>query len=118
MVGINRNLTSRLDQVTPGKPMLDQVGNEPLLLQLGHLLPWAGLGRTCHNDFGGWPTDGQDADAPPTGADPSDTIPSQSWRQRSTDPHPGTLQFALGTHIGIVSAAPGGRESGDFNFPF
>lgn len=31
MVGINRNLTSRLGWVAPGKPMLDQAGNEPPL---------------------------------------------------------------------------------------
>lgn len=31
MVEINRNLTSRLGQVTPGKSMLGQVGNEHLL---------------------------------------------------------------------------------------
>lgn len=33
-MGINRNLTSRLGRVTPGKPVLGQAGNEPLLFWL------------------------------------------------------------------------------------
>lgn len=42
-MGVNRNLTSRLGWAVPGKPMLGQAGNEPLLFWLWHLLPWAGL---------------------------------------------------------------------------
>lgn len=34
MVGINRNLPSQLGQVAPGKPVLGQAGNEPLLFWL------------------------------------------------------------------------------------
>lgn len=51
MVRISRNWTSRLGLVTPGKPVLGQAGNEPLLFWLWHLLAWAGLEKACHSDF-------------------------------------------------------------------
>lgn len=53
VVGVNRNLTPGLGWVTPGKPMLSQAGNEPLLFWLWHLLPSAGLRRACHSDSEG-----------------------------------------------------------------
>lgn len=121
MVGIDRNLTSRLGWVAPGKPMLDQAGNEPLLIWLWHLLPWAGLRRTSHNGFCREPTDWQDGNAsqmPLLQAQTLLILPAEGGGRRPLTPHMGTLQFALGPHVGIVSAAPGGRESGDFHFSF
>ena len=42
---------SRLGLVTPGKPMLGQVGNEPLLFWRWRLLAWASLEKAFHSGF-------------------------------------------------------------------
>lgn len=41
------------------------------------------------------------------------TLPAESGG-RTTDPHMGTLQFALGSHFGIVSAAQEAERVGIF----
>ena len=51
LVRISRNWMSGLGLVTPGKPMLGQAGNEPLLSWRWHLLAWAGLEKAFHSGF-------------------------------------------------------------------